>query len=278
MLFLTTVCLLVLSGYALGACSDGCSEPTLFYDALNCKPVFASQDACCPSEYDCSHIEEKGRANEEKCYFHGKTYNSGDQIDDADIYGNCEVGCGCKKLLRSGNMGFACAILDCPEWLGARPKPGCNFKYELDKCCTVGEVCPPYKATCEVNGKKYHEGDQFDAPDVKCTKCVCQEGFEGKFEAPFCKKRTCIDEARRQKEVYSFCAPSYHLGDCCPVYWICPEEDDKIVAAATVKNSNLKCKFGDKTLNIGDKFERTSGDIGKVSCECRIPPYLTCVQ
>lgn len=38
-------------------------------------------------------------------------------------------------------MGFTCAILDCPEWLGQRPKPGCHFKYELDKCCHVGEVC-----------------------------------------------------------------------------------------------------------------------------------------
>jgi len=176
-------------------------------------------------------------------------------------------------------MGFACAELDCPEWLGLRPKPGCYLKYKLNECCSDGEACPPYKATCEVSAKVYHEGEEFTPPNLKCTKCVCEEGFEGKFEAPFCKKRSCIDEARRQNEVYSFCAPSYHdLDDCCHVNWICPEKTDKFLTTTIVKNSNLKCKFGNKNLKIGDKFERTSGEKGKVSCECRIPPYLTCVQ
>lgn len=36
---------------------------------------------------------------------------------------------------------FLCAILDCPEWLGVPLKPGCHRKYDLDTCCSAGEIC-----------------------------------------------------------------------------------------------------------------------------------------
>jgi len=174
-------------------------------------------------------------------------------------------------------MGFRCAILDCPEWLGRAPKYMCNFKYELGKCCASGDACPPYNATCVVGGKTYHEGSKFNAPNKKCTECVCQEGFDGQFEEPFCRKDKCVEEVRWQKEINNFCAPTFiSLDDCCPYNWKCPENEDKIVPAATP--SDLKCKYGEQSLNIGDKFERTSGEKGKLSCECRIPPYLTCIQ
>jgi len=276
MLFLATLCLLASAGYVLGECKEGCKEPTLLYDGLNCKPIFASPGDCCPSKYDCSHIEARAAAKEEICHFRGKKYKSGEAIDDNEILGNCQVGCNCRKK-NSGNMGFNCAVLDCPEWLHRKPRPGCHFKYELDKCCGGAEVCAPFATTCEVAGKTYHEGNTFDAPDKKCTKCVCESGFSGKFEAPFCKKKSCIDEVRRQVEVNTFCAPTFiTLDDCCPHNWKCPEKEDKIVPAA--KPSELKCKYGEQSLNIGDKFERTSGEKGKLSCECKIPPYMTCIQ
>jgi len=279
MLFLIALCLLATSEHVLGECSAGCKEPNLLYEELKCKPIFTSPEDCCPSKHDCSHIVEKGKENAEKCYFLGKSYGSGEGLNDDDIYGNCKVDCSCRKGL-SGKMGFTCAVLDCPEWLGYRPEFGCHFKYELDKCCAGNQICPPFNVTCQVGDKTYREGDKFDSPDDKCTECVCQQGFEGKFEAPFCKKRGCIEEVYWQQEVYHFCAPTYiSLDDCCPFNWVCPVKNDTIVSAKTPsKDTNLKCTFGETSLNIGDKFERTSGEKGKLSCECRIPPYLTCIQ
>lgn len=38
---------------------------------------------------------------------------------------------------------------------------------------------------------------------------------------------------------------------------------------------DLKCKYGDHELQIGDKV---SDDNKCVECECQIPPMVTCVQ
>ncbi|KAF2890395.1 hypothetical protein ILUMI_15778, partial [Ignelater luminosus] len=130
-------------------------------------------------------------------------------------------------------MGFTCAVVDCPEWL-QQSKPGCYFKHELDKCCTVGEVCGQSNVTCKVDGKTYRVGEQFSPSNNKCTRCICQNEFAGKYEAPFCKKRSCIEEIDRQKEINNFCAPTYTSNnDCCPFSWICPETKDAIVVAKT---------------------------------------------
>ncbi|KAF2904741.1 hypothetical protein ILUMI_01435 [Ignelater luminosus] len=154
----------------------------------------------------------------------------GESISDDE---HCKVGCTYRKK-HSGNMGFTCAILDCPELLGLSSTPGCHFKYNLDKCCNVGEVWEPFDILCKVDGETYHEGQYFSPPNTKCTKCVCKSGFEGKYETPFCKKEYCIEEVDHQKEIKNFCAPSYiSKDDCCPFSWICPEDSDTIVVAKT---------------------------------------------
>ncbi|KAF2896098.1 hypothetical protein ILUMI_10076 [Ignelater luminosus] len=277
-MFILGLCLLMTIIHVQGECNGGCSEPILFYENIDCKPVFASSDDCCPSHYDCSQIEQRAKSDAEICHFNGKIYNAFESINDDEIYGNCKVGCRCRRK-QSGNMGFRCAILDCPEWLGLRPTQGCHLKYELDKCCNVGKVCGSSDISCKVDGKTYYEGQQFSPSNTKCTECICKSGFEGKYEAPFCKKKSCIEEVDHQKEIKNFCAPSYiSKGDCCPFNWICPEDSDIIIAAKNPsKNPDLKCKFGKHNLGIGDTFSRTSGK-GKLSCECIIPPYLTCIQ
>ncbi|KAF2888502.1 hypothetical protein ILUMI_17671, partial [Ignelater luminosus] len=218
-MFILGLCLSITIIYVQGKCNGGCNEPILLYEDLGCKPVFGSSDDCCPAQYDCSHIEHRAKLNAEVCYFHGKTYNPGKSINDDEVYGNCKVGCTCSKK-QSGNMGFTCAAIDCPY--DPSLKPGCHFKYELDKCCNVGQVCEPFNASCKVDGKTYHEGEQFSPSNIKCTKCVCQTGFKGKYEAPFCMKISCMQEVDRQKEIMSFCAPSYiSINNCCPFNWIC---------------------------------------------------------
>ncbi|KAF2887841.1 hypothetical protein ILUMI_18332, partial [Ignelater luminosus] len=231
-MFALGLCFLFTVIHVQGECSGSCNEPILFYEDLNCKPVFASPDDCCPSHYNCSLIEQRANSDAKICYFRDKTYNPGESINDDEIYGNCKIGCKCGKK-QSGNMGFTCAVVDCPEWL-QQSKPGCYFKHELDKCCTVGEVCGQSNVTCKVDGKTYRVGEQFSPSNNKCTRCICQNEFAGKYEAPFCKKRSCLEEIDRQKEINNFCAPTYTSNnDCCPFSWICPETKDAIVVAKT---------------------------------------------
>ncbi|KAF2902769.1 hypothetical protein ILUMI_03414 [Ignelater luminosus] len=174
---------------------------------------------------------------------------------------------------------FVCAVLDCPEWLGKLAKPGCHLTYELDKCCSVGELCPPFNTKCEVDGMVYYKGQRFNPKSPNCLNCICQDGFQGKYVEPFCKKHECIEEVAYQNEIKAFCAPSYTSKDaCCPYTWICPENDNIVPGKVPSKYSGLKCKFGKDTLNIGDNFSRTSKYNGKLFCECRIPPFLTCTQ
>lgn len=78
-----------------GDCTEGCKEPTLFYNDLNnCKPIFNSPSDCCPTRYNCSNTQD---FNDKKCRFRGKIYNIGDSLDDDEIYGNCKADCLCTE-------------------------------------------------------------------------------------------------------------------------------------------------------------------------------------
>lgn len=263
----------------LSDCQENCKS-TLIYEDLKCKPIYAKTGDCCPVKYDCSHIEKRP-AN--KCHLRGVFYEAGAIIDDDLIYGNCHVNCHCQESTE-----FNCAVLDCPEWLGSRPRPGCYLKQELGKCCAVGEICEPYPedlAKCEVEDKEYKEGEQFPSPNSNCMECVCQKGFKGKFEEPFCKKSNCSAEIRHSNDIRENCAPAYmNIGDCCPWDWICPEESDVIEVSTIPKKVGigLQCKFGKKILNIGDKMDRTKimteYEKYETKCECIVPPFLTCTK
>ncbi|KAJ8937259.1 hypothetical protein NQ318_020646, partial [Aromia moschata] len=124
---------------------------------------------------------------------------------------------------------FECAILDCPEWSGQNTKPQCYRKYSLDACCSVREVCPPYDSSvkCVYNGIEYKEGENF-LPADSCWRCICQEGFKGKIEEPFCRRRVCGIQTKYQEKLQSRCAPLYYRKPyrendpfCCPNKWIC---------------------------------------------------------
>ncbi|RZC27671.1 hypothetical protein BDFB_013128 [Asbolus verrucosus] len=111
--------------------------------------------------------------------------------------------------------------------------PKCSVTHSLDGCCANGVVCPPFEnvATCDFNGQKYHEGKRF-YPTNSCHKCICQKGFTGKIETPFCARLTCgvqlkWSSATKPKE---YCAPFYgnvskNDALCCPEDWICRKFD-----------------------------------------------------
>lgn len=150
-----------------------------------------------------------------------------------------------KKNFSIGASKFTCAILDCAEWLGHHPPPGCYRKYALNRCCSTGHICrnifvfcfyniycSPFPilartqevATCEFEGATYQEGQKFSPKDT-CLTCVCQKGFNGKAEAPFCRRQRCGVQLRgtRGHFVEQRCAPIYSSKStlCCPDHWAC---------------------------------------------------------
>lgn len=68
-----------------------CNQPINIYDNLKCKPKFGKQEKICPECYDCSQIDPKIN----KCYYQGKYYKIGEQIDDNANLPSCYVGCYC---------------------------------------------------------------------------------------------------------------------------------------------------------------------------------------
>lgn len=269
-LFLALASIITLTN---GECDEGCSTPTLIYDDLKCIPEFYPPNNCCPTQYDCSHIYNRPDGT---CHLRGKFYKPGDKADAEDTKGNCHRECRCDESLE-----FKCPLLmdGCPEsWTGRWPEPGCYLTYELNRCCAAGQICPPFENTiqCDVDGETHKEGEKFSHPKQKCTSCVCHKGFDGKLERPFCQKNNCTTEIENSKHIDNYCAPLYRNSDsCCPDKWVCPTEvGSYIPASARSIASNLHCTFGEKYMAIGEKYEHE--DDGKVSCECIIPPYLTC--
>lgn len=86
--------------------------------------------------FDCKHLEAR---DAKKCYFKGKTFTSGDSIDDLLLSGSCEGGCHCD------DKKFICSRINCPEQFEPRPEFGCVRKYSNDKCCSTETVCGTYK-------------------------------------------------------------------------------------------------------------------------------------
>ncbi|CAH1102696.1 unnamed protein product [Psylliodes chrysocephalus] len=248
----------------------------LIYEDLGCKPVTKDGHAC-PVEYTCN-FEIKNNT----CNFRGRNLPLHEKLTDDDTYAACIVGCYCQSTDK-----FTCAILDCPEWLGVPVKFGCYRKYQVGKCCSVGQICPTEStpsAECKTSEGKFVEGQRFH-PANTCLECVCNKGYEGKNEPPFCRKQMCAAEVRHSEEVHKYCAPHYDGTDtkalCCPDGWVCPSENDKeLPANPEVTVSDLKCKYGDKTLKLGERiqgqFKWYDGSLRDSQCECIVPPLLTC--
>ncbi|KAG5865686.1 hypothetical protein JTB14_019902, partial [Gonioctena quinquepunctata] len=255
----------------------------ILYEDLGCKPVIKDGHEC-PIKYDCD-LEAKN----DTCMFRGRSLIVGEGLDNSLTYDTCNVGCSCRD---SGK--FTCAILDCPEWLGAVPvRPGCYRKYAVDKCCSIGQNCRSFPIAsdddekfgkCEVDGQTHQEGDRF-YPTNSCLKCVCPKDFNGKLEEPHCKRQSCAAQIRNSDKISKNCAPFYRNNDdvplCCPDEWVCPQSSDVITIVNTEAkpNSDLTCKFGEKIVQLGEGLVSKVDFYGKtkdVKCECILPHFLTC--
>ncbi|KAJ8928591.1 hypothetical protein NQ314_018833, partial [Rhamnusium bicolor] len=195
---------------------------------------------------------------------------------------------------------YSCAVLDCPEWLGDELEEGCYRKYDVDKCCSTGSICPSKEKVeeCEFDGKTHKEGELFFPQDT-CMKCACQAGFQGKIEEPFCKRNLCSLQILHTDKLQNVCAPVYFKKEeekslCCPNDWVCrsliqirnrtPVSFDKRINEQLITILlilELTCQFGAASLKLGEGFEQKVdyyGTVRNVTCECILPPLVACKE
>ncbi|XP_044021316.1 uncharacterized protein LOC122861173 [Aphidius gifuensis] len=263
-----------------------CQGPLKHYESIGCKPVYHKEDDCCAYKYNCDHINDR---KVDKCYLAGHEYNIREKIREEDR-NPCDIGCTCLKTDRGAT--FNCAIVDC----FSRAGPGCYNRRNATQCCPGKSICPKTpeeRPTCEVNGKVYLDGQYFKFENANC---YCGPGWSGKNIAPFCHtptQDTCGVERRRGIEIKNYCAPVYYHGQnlqtSCSVAFRCENSRDVIIKNEEEKinenndskyhDSELKCKFGNMTLDIGDTLKpATDYSSVCVECTCEVPPLLTCQE
>ncbi|XP_049775954.1 uncharacterized protein LOC126163086 [Schistocerca cancellata] len=254
-----------------------------FYEELGCVRSDGSSE-CCPTRYNCSSLLSLEKT---KCHYRGKAYDPGTQIQQ-EIKSICTPSCACLGDLDgifSGEATFHCAHIDCPEYFGSEPvHPGCFRTYSVDQCCSTGQYCGSGTegrqdvAECVYNGKTYLEGQHMEVPESDCLSCVCQQGFNGTLDGPWCRKFSCDFTLGHRPSELASCAPVFwRTRKCCPISWHCPSANDTLVRGSESPTENgEQCTFGDHRLNIGDELR--TGSSPCVKCKCDIPPFITCTQ
>ncbi|XP_034196203.2 uncharacterized protein LOC117611886 [Osmia lignaria lignaria] len=281
--FLT--CLVILHAAKGESCDKTkCPGPLRYYKELGCTPVYKNPDDCCAEEYDCSHLKSLSK---DKCYANGHEYNIGDKLRDEDA-NPCDVECRCRSY-EDRAASFVCAALDC----GIAFTPGCYNKNSVGQCCPGPLVCPEKgeeRATCEVDGKIYMDGEFFKPnssdPDLSC---YCQPGYKGENVEPFCKmpnRSYCSPLFRNAPAIHQNCAPVFYNNQNpqqdCSYASRCQNANDTVIhkhesGKSLSEEDNKTCQFGDMKMHIGDELNQgTNYDSTCVKCVCEVPPYPTC--
>ncbi|XP_014221178.1 extracellular matrix protein FRAS1-like [Trichogramma pretiosum] len=267
-----------------------CKGPLKYYNDLRCEPVYKNANDCCPISYDCSHLRSH---KSDKCYANGHEYSIGETLRDEDRSSACDIACICRNDYKN-RASFLCAAVDCYRM---RPAPGCYWRQNPDSCCGGEEVCPERpedRYRCEVAGKIYQDGDEFQ-PDAN-TVCQCAKGYAGENVEPFCRAIKCGVELHRLNEVRDNCAPYFYSGQnpstSCAFAYRCPNDNDTILVKqkengsndaaqdkAQEEDSDVTCTFGNLKMRIGDELsESTEPGSNCVKCTCQVPPMPTCVR
>jgi hypothetical protein len=263
-----------------------CPGPLAYYKALDCSPVYEKEGDCCATKYNCDHLKERSTR---KCHVNGKQYEIGEQLKEEDA-NPCDIGCSCRKG-HDGIAKFTCASVDCFQ---PPPRPGCYRKNSPLQCCPGEEVCPENpedRATCNVDGKIYREGDYFQIESDPDLSCNCQPGYEGKNVEPFCAKPKhpyCSPDFSHAGNIINKCAPVYYFNQSpqtgCSLFTRCQNNNDTVIH----NEDNLKsaekhpeekdiCEFGNMIMHLGDELNQaTDYNSVCVKCVCEVPPVPTC--
>ncbi|XP_055608753.1 uncharacterized protein LOC129756026 [Uranotaenia lowii] len=262
--------------------TSGCNVPTQHYKTMNCNPVGTKSTSGCPVRYDCPALTNRDNS---KCYFNGKIYELNEQVPHNESAQLCSALCYC----RSGNpfAQFRCTHIDCPEFFQKFDHENCIRKYQSKSCCAAGKVCGKERqelSKCTMDGEEYLEWEKMRPANNKCRTCICHKNYkESNIENdPNCYDTICGFELFYAKQVYGGAAPVYYEDRCCPWEWRMPRETDKVIgtgkSAGAPQDPKMQCKYGNLTLNIGDKLETEITDQFTVQCSCEIPPLVQCAQ
>ena len=137
---------------------------------------------------------------------------------------------------------ITCAHVDCFQprqfnWDDCRPA-----YQDISSCCFSNFTCGEelqQKATCELEGKTYHEGEKMYPDSDPCTVCHCQAGWDGDLEGEFCKETKCTILGQEDK-ILRGCQPVQKDNVCCPFEWVCPEELESNSPVETRAGSAIK--------------------------------------
>ncbi|XP_054287763.1 uncharacterized protein LOC129003489 [Macrosteles quadrilineatus] len=231
-----------------------------------------------------------GDRSADRCYYGGKSYNVGFNLTSAmvEFHSPCIQSCQCVRMYEGAR--FYCSHdvrrpKVCPAPSGCR-----HYSFLEDfTCCQRGVVScnkgKPDSVKCVHGGLSYSEGEKFfPHDDITCTQCICASGFNGTIAPPYCQQFACDLELWGDTPIMLTrgCIPVY-LSDhgCCPISFRCPKPSDRIVKAKDVSviKSGKHCRFGNLTMDVGDKLspwlERNTKE---VECSCRVPPMASCVR
>ncbi|XP_074106913.1 kielin/chordin-like protein isoform X1 [Cotesia typhae] len=274
--------LFVAAIFAEQACDKSkCPGPTKYYKDLRCTPVYRSPEDCCPYKYNCDHLYNRSL---QKCYINGgHEYEIGEKLREEDR-NPCDIGCICRNG-RDNIAKFICAQVDC---FYGPVTPGCYRKISPSQCCPGEEVCPEKpedRATCEVDGKIYKDGEYFKVASEPEKTCVCQPGYTGENVPPFCieLKSKCSPENRHPSDIHNRCAPVYYSSQSpqssCSVFSRCQNSRDQVIKKneTSTSDQDMTCKFGNLTMNAGDELNQaTDYNSVCIKCVCEVGPVLTC--
>jgi len=268
---------------AQGETAEKCKEPTYLYEEMGCTSEGKTAENPCPTHYNCSFLEN---APEDQCYHRGKLYPKGKRVQNGPL-----DGCFAKLCQCADNGNFICAAVDCWSRNWDKLEKGCHFKNDFTKCCQTGEhmICPktqPDVSACEVDGKTYYEGEYFNPQEDNCLTCICDKGFTGKLEAPFCKRLNCSSPHYSDQTIFRENCALYFIDkakSCCPADNTCPTGKEVFDKSKASNDNNLHCMYGQEQLPVGTTFETTLNGrryprTEKASCECILPPLVTCTK
>nr|CAD7413937.1 unnamed protein product [Timema poppensis] len=195
----------------------------------------------------------------------------------------------CSKLTEKKGGGISNMGYDTKDKVGAEIRMTREKEIETYMVATTGETRKKNKTedvtevTCNVGNETFIEGQKFYPSDDDCKSCVCQQGYDGTTNGPWCKTINCGFELRSANKFRQGCAPVYYGTDrCCSIGFKCPEDESLEVVPALVdgnastRTGGDKCEFGALRLNVNDQLSPSSNKC--VECTCKTPPFVTCIQ
>ncbi|XP_076245260.1 uncharacterized protein LOC143185854 [Calliopsis andreniformis] len=262
---------------------ESCPGPLRHYKELGCTPIYENPGDCCAARFDCSHLKNLSK---DKCYVNGHEYEVGEKLRDEDR-NPCDIECRCGKF--NDVASFICAAYDC-ALIGLQPN--CFYRNSADLCCPGPMVClaeGEERATCEVDGKIYKDGEYFKPESEPEKECYCKPGYKGENVEPFCitlKHSYCSPLFRQADIVHKNCVPTFYNNQNpqkdCSYASRCQNAKDIVIHSENAKShvdtdESEMCRFGNMTMHVGDELNQgTFYDSVCMKCVCEVPPIPTC--